>query len=85
MTLITPFIVVTKKTLIVSKMVYQIHTKMLEKNVQYRVAVKTSYYFIDLLLVFQNYLIFGKDSNYAFNSVYEKSIDFLKINVLNSQ
>ena len=76
---------VTKKTFIVSTMVYQIRTKMLEKNVQYRIAVKTSYYFIDLLLVFQNYLIFGKDSNNAFNRVYENNIDFLKINLLNSQ
>ena len=66
-------------------MVYQIRSKMLEKNVEYRIAVKTSYYFIDLLLVFQNYLIFGKDSNNAFNRVYENNIDFLKINLLNSQ
>ena len=44
---------VYERALIFSKMVYQIRAKMLEMNVQYRIAVKTSYYLIDSPLVFQ--------------------------------
>ena len=50
---------------------------MLEMNVKYRIAINTSYYPIDLPLVFQKYLIFLNDSKEAFNIVYEKDIDFL--------
>ena len=51
---------------------------MLEINVKYKIAIKTSYYPIDLLLVFQKYLTFSNYSNEAFNIVIERDIDFLK-------
>ena len=51
---------------------------MIEINVKYTIAIKTSYYPIDLLLVFQKYLIFSNYSKEAFNIVFEKDIDFLK-------
>ena len=47
-----------------------IETKRLEFNVEYRIAMKESYYSIDLLLAFQKYFIFCKDSNETFKSVY---------------
>ena len=56
---------------------------MFEINIQYRIVLKTHYYFIDLLLVFQKYMIVCNESNYAFNSVYYKNIDFLKNGRLN--
>ena len=57
---------------------------MLEMNVQYRIAIKTSSYLIDLLLVFRKKLIVCSDSNSAFNNVYEESIDCLKNGVSDS-
>ena len=51
---------------------------MLEINVKYTIALNISYYPIDLLPVFQKYLIFSNYSNEAFNTVYEKDIDFVK-------
>ena len=66
----------TKKTLIISKSSDKFDTKTLEINVQYKIAEKTSYYSIDLLLAFQKELIICKVSNYALYSVYEINIDF---------
>ena len=49
---------------------------MLEIFVNYRIRVKTNIYSIDLLLVFHKYMIVSNESNYAFNSVYNKNIGF---------
>ena len=42
-------IVLTKKAMIFSKIVDEIHTKFFEMHVKYRVAMKTSFYFGDIL------------------------------------
>ena len=47
-------------------------------NEQYRIALKPSYYFIELLLVSMKYLIICNDSNEVFNSVYKKNYDFFR-------
>ena len=66
----------TKKTLIISKSNDKFDTKTLEINVQYKIAKKTSYYSINLMLVFEKEPIVCKDSNYALYSVYQNNIDF---------
>ena len=55
--------VLTKKAMIFSKMVVEIHTKFFEMHVKYSVAMKTSFYSSDLLSSFQKYLVICKDSN----------------------
>ena len=57
---------------------------MLEINVKYRVAKKTSCYSIDLMLIFQKYLVICNESNKLVNSFYQNNIDFLKNGPLNS-
>ena len=52
MTLTIILAVFTKQTLIFSKMVDCIHTKMLEISVKYRIALKTNIYSLDVLLGF---------------------------------
>ena len=52
----------TKKTLIFSKMVDQIHKKKLEIEVKNRIPIKTSRYFIDLQQIFQRHLVICNDS-----------------------
>ena len=42
-------IVLTKKAMIFSKIVDEIHTKFFEMHVKYRVAMKTSFYSGDIL------------------------------------
>ena len=76
--------VFAKIALIFSKMVDYTLTKMLKINVNSRISMKTSSYFIDLQLVFHKKLVFCNYSNYAFNSVYEKIIDILNHGQLNS-
>ena len=66
----------TKRTLIISRMIDKFDTKSLEINVEYKIAKKTSYYSIHLLLAFQKELIICNDSNYALNSVYYKNINY---------
>ena len=53
MTFIGHKAVFTTKTLIFTKMIEYIHLKMREINKKYRITLKTSYYFIELWLVFQ--------------------------------
>ena len=43
----------SRKTLIFSKLIEKIYMKMVTINIKYETTMKTSYYFIDLLLVFQ--------------------------------
>ena len=57
---------------------------MLEINVKYRVAKKTSCFSIDLMLIFQKYLVICNESNKIVNSTYQNNIDFLKNGRLNS-
>ena len=45
--------------------------------------MRKSYYFMELQLVFQKYLLISKVSNEAISSVYLKNIDFLKNGRLN--
>ena len=70
--------VVTQNTLIFSLIVHQYHTKMLDINVKYRIAEKTCYFFIDLLLVFQKDLMIYIQTNWAINNIHEKNIVFFK-------
>ena len=65
-------------------MVDYILTKMLEINVNNRIPMKTSLYFIDFQLILKKNLVICNNSNFAFNSVYSKNIDFLKHGRLNS-
>ena len=78
MTLTKLVTMLTKEAMIFSKMVDEIHTKFLAINVKYSVAMKRSFYSLDLLLIFQKYLVNCNDSNYVFNSVNEKNNDFLQ-------
>ena len=59
MTLTKLLTVIAKKTLIFSKNGQSNSHKTLEINVNYRIGIKKSHYPIDLLLVFQIYLIFS--------------------------
>ena len=43
---------------------------MLEIKLKYRVPIKRSYHYIDLVLIFQKYLVICNESIQAFNSVY---------------
>ena len=52
MTLTKLLTVLTKKAIIFSKMVDEIHTKFFEMHVEYSVAMKTSFYSSDLLPIF---------------------------------
>ena len=61
-----------------------IRLKMLPINAKYRVAKKTSFYSIDLLLTSQKYHVISRSSNKIVNSTYQKNIDFLKNGRLNS-
>ena len=65
-------------------MVDYILTKMLDINVNNRIPMKTSWYFIGLLLVFKKDLVICNDSNYASLVFAIKYIDFLKNGRLNS-
>ena len=69
MTLTKLVTMLTKEAMIFSKMVDEIHTKFLAINVKYSVAMKRSFYFLDLLLFFQKYLVICNNSNNASNSV----------------
>ena len=55
--------------MIYQEKVVEIHTKRLEINVIYRVAMKPSYFSIDSLLIFQKYIVIFKDFNEDFNSI----------------
>ena len=76
--------VFTKKALIFSKMVDYILTKMLEINVNNKIPMKTSLYFIDLQLVFKKNYVICNDSNKAFNTIYKRNHDFPRKGRLNS-
>ena len=62
---------------------------MLQINVKYRVAKRTSCYSIDLMLIFERHFVISSsstlfyDSNYTFYSVYLNNIDFFKNSWLN--
>ena len=58
---------------------------MLEINVKSKVAMKRCYHSIDLLLIFQKYLVICNEFNEAFNSIYLKNIDFLIKGQLNGE
>ena len=75
----------SKTTLNFSQLFDCILKKGPDNSVNNRIAVKRKIHSIDLLLAFLKYLIVCNDSNYAFNSVYEKNIDFLKNVRLHSQ
>ena len=57
---------------------------MLPINVKYRVAKKTSFYSIDLMLISQKYHVISRSANKIVNSAYQNNIDFLKNGRLNS-
>ena len=84
MTVTTLLTVFTKEHCFSKKNLDWIRTKMLETNVKYRVAKKTSFFSIDLLLFSQIYLVISSGSNKVVNSVYKNNIDFLKNGRLNS-
>ena len=56
--------------MIYQEKVVEIHTKRLEINVIYRVAMKPSYSSIDSLLILQNYFVIFKDPNEDFDRIY---------------
>ena len=78
---VTEFI---KKTLIFSKRVEKCHMKMLENIIKYRITMKSSYYFIELLVVAHKERVIGNETYKAWNSVYYIKIDFLQKSRLNS-
>ena len=84
MTVTTLLTVFTKEHCFSKKNLDWIRTKMLEINVKYRVAKKTCFSSIDLLLFSQIYLVIYSGSNKVVNSVYKNNIDFLKNGRLNS-
>ena len=57
---------------------------MLENDVKYRTTIERNNFSNDKLLVFQNHHIIWNNTNLAYNSVYQKNIDFLKNCRLNS-
>ena len=83
MTVTTLLTVFTKKHCFLKNLDW-IRTKMLEINVKYRVAKKTSCYSIDLMLIYQKYLVISKNSNKLVDNVFLNNIDFLKNGRLNS-
>ena len=48
-----------------------------------KIAIKATYYFVNILLVFQKVFLVSNATIQAWNSVYPKKIDFLKIGWLN--
>ena len=56
-------IVLTKKAMIFSKIVDEIHTKFFEMHVKYNDAMKTSFYSSDLLSIFQKFVVICKNCN----------------------
>ena len=73
-----------KKTFIHSKKDELIYMKMVKNNVNFRIKMITSFYFIELLLVFSNSLSFEVTLIRPKNSVYLKNIDFLEDGGINS-
>ena len=58
--------------------------KMLKININFRIKMKTSFYFIELQLVFSKSLSFAVTVIRPKNSVYLKNIDFLEDGRINS-
>ena len=58
--------------------------KMLKINTNFRIKMKTSFYFIELQLVFSKRLSFAVTLIRPKNSVYLKNIDFLEDGRINS-
>ena len=61
--------VLTKKAMIFSKMVDEIHTKFFEMHIKYSVAMKTSFYSGDILPNFSKYLVICNGLNEACDNV----------------
>ena len=58
--------------------------KMLKININFRIKMKTSFYFIELQLVFSKSLSFAVTLIRPKNSVYLENIDFLEDGRINS-
>ena len=58
--------------------------KMLKININFRIKMKTSFYFIELQLVFSKSLSFAVTVIRPKNSVYLENIDFLEEGRINS-
>ena len=61
-----------------------IYMKMVKNNVNFRIKMKTSFYFIELQLVFSKSLSFAVTFMRPKNSVYLENIDFLEDGRINS-
>ena len=61
-----------------------IYMKMVKNNVNFRIKMKTSFYFIELQLVFSKSISFAVTLIRPKNSVYLENIDFLEDGRLNS-
>ena len=73
-----------KKTLIYSKMDELVYMKMVKNNINFRIKMKKSFYFIELQLVLSNSLSFAVTLIRPKNNVYLKNIDFLEDGRINS-
>ena len=61
-----------------------IYMKMVKNNVNFRIKMKTNFYFIELKLVLSNSLSFAVILIRPKNSVYLKNIDFIEDVRINS-